>query len=118
MLVKIKLDLIAFTDRLRPPEKKLSIVACIRCKVGLLLAYRKRKEPREADMKIIEKIESMKRLSKDLEYLEGEYERVALWGSCPDGDVKFDKFMEWLSENDYLVEHMIKVANDMKELEK
>lgn len=57
-------------------------------------------------------------ISSDVEYLKGEYEQVKLWGSCPDGDVKFGQIANWLYENQYLVEHMIKVSNDLKELNK
>lgn len=58
------------------------------------------------------------RISNDVEYLREEYEQVKLWGSCPDGDVKFGKIASWLYENQHIVEHMIKVANDLKELDK
>ena len=60
-----------------------------------------------------DKIKIIKRLSQDAEYLRNEYETIKLWGSCPDGDVKFDKLMEWLVKNDYLVEHMIKVSKEI-----
>ena len=60
-----------------------------------------------------DKIKIIKRLSQDADYLRNEYETIKLWGSCPDGDVKFDKLMEWLVKNDYLVEHMIKVSKEI-----
>ena len=66
-------------------------------------------------MKMSDKIEEIKQASSDLEYLKEEYERITLWASR-DGDVEFCKLMEWLGENDYIVEHMIKVANKLKEL--
>ena len=41
-------------------------------------------------------------------------------GCVPDGEVRFEKLMEWLSEdgNEYLIEHMIIVNKDIKSLEK
>ena len=60
-----------------------------------------------------DKIKIIKRLSQDAESLRNEYETIKLYGSCPDGDVKFDKLMEWLVKNDYLVEHMIKVSKEI-----
>ena len=60
-----------------------------------------------------DKIKIIKRLSQEAEYLRNEYETIKLCGSCPDGDVTFDKLMEWLVKNDYLVEHMIKVGKEI-----
>lgn len=64
-----------------------------------------------------DKIKALNKLNCDLDYLRDEYETIRLWGSCPDGDVKFDKFMEWLGDNDYLVEYMIKVAVKLKDIQ-
>jgi len=63
-----------------------------------------------------DKIKIIKRLSQDAESLRNEYETIKLYGSCPDGDVKFDKLMEWLAENYYLVDHMIKVGKEINSI--
>lgn len=64
-----------------------------------------------------DKIKALSKLNSDLDYLRNEYMELRLWGSCPDGDVPFNKFMEWLGENDYLVNHMTKVAVKLKEIQ-
>ena len=63
-----------------------------------------------------DKIKKISKVSDDIKYLEGEYENVKMWGDCPDGDLKFEKLMEWLSNDDnvYMIEHMIKVSKDIK----
>lgn len=63
-----------------------------------------------------DKIKSIKKLSDDYEYLKDEYDRIKLWGSRPDGDVKFDNLMEWLAKNAHEVRHMIDVAEKIQEL--
>ena len=65
-----------------------------------------------------DKISKMKKIVTDTDYLKGEYEAVKLWGSCPDGDLKFEKLMEWLSidDNIYMIEYMIKVSKEIKEI--
>lgn len=66
----------------------------------------------------MDKIDSIKRISDDVEYLRVEYDCVKIWGSNPNGDVGFNKPMEWLGEGDNieLIEHMIKVSRDIKRL--
>ena len=66
----------------------------------------------------MKKIALINEISSDLKYLEGEYRTKKLWGSRPDGDVKFSNLMEWLSDDDNidLLEHMIKVSKDIKQL--
>ena len=61
-----------------------------------------------------DKIERIRQLDSDLKYLSGEYESIVLWGSCPDGDVKFEAMMEWLCENEHVVEHMLKVSKELE----
>lgn len=63
-----------------------------------------------------DKIKLISSLDSDLKYLSEEYDRVKLWGDNPDGDVKFERLMEWLHENKHAVEHMIKVGDDIKRL--
>lgn len=64
-----------------------------------------------------DKITVLNKLNVDLDYLRDEYEAIKLWGSCPNGDVTFNKFMEWLGENEYLVDHMTKVAVKLKDIQ-
>ena len=65
-----------------------------------------------------DKISKIKKIAADTDYLKDEYEKVKLWGSCPDGDLKFESLMEWLSSEDniYMIEHMIKVSKEIKEI--
>ena len=67
-----------------------------------------------------DKISKMKKIVADTDYLKDEYEKVKMWGDCPDGDLKFEKLMEWLSNDDnvYMMEFMIKVNKEIKQLTK
>lgn len=65
-----------------------------------------------------DKIKLISSIDGDLAFLREEYEKTKLWGSCPDGDVKFETVMEWLSKNKHAVEHMIKVGDNIKQLSK
>lgn len=69
-------------------------------------------------MKLKEKVAQVGAISKDVEYLRDQYFGMTLWGSCPDGDVKFDDLIQWLFDNQHDVEHMISVANKIEELSK
>jgi len=40
------------------------------------------------------------------------YESCVLWGSSPDGDVKAERLIEWLIEN----QHMAEIAADIRKL--
>jgi len=35
-----------------------------------------------------DKISIMKKIVADADYLKDEYEKVKMWGDCPDGDLK------------------------------
>jgi len=61
-----------------------------------------------------DKMSKMKNAIQEADYLREEYEPVKLWGGCPDGDVKFDKMMEWLADNEHVAEHMLKVSKEIK----
>ena len=63
-----------------------------------------------------DKITKIQKINDDIKYLYDEYERVKMWGSCPDGDLKFEALMEWLSNDDNasMMEFMIKVSKDVK----
>jgi len=67
-----------------------------------------------------DKISKMKKIVNDTDYLRDEYEKVKMWGHCPDGDLKFESLMEWLSDesNAYNMEFMIKVSKEIKLLTK
>lgn len=67
-----------------------------------------------------DKISKMKKIVADTDYLKDEYEKVKMWGDCPDGDLKFEKLMEWLSNdvNVYMMEFMIKVSKEIQLLTK
>ena len=62
------------------------------------------------------KISKMKNLVQESDYLKDEYEPIKLCGSCPDGDVPFDKMMEWLAANEHVVEHMLKVSKEINSI--
>ncbi len=56
-------------------------------------------------------------LGDDLKYLKDEFEVMnKLWGSCPDGYVTLETIIEYCKENDYLLEHIIKVARQFNDL--
>lgn len=58
--------------------------------------------------------EDIIKLAADLTYLKSELEvENRLWGSCPDGYVTLDTLIEYCKENDYLLEHIIKVAREV-----
>ena len=63
-----------------------------------------------------DKITKITKINADIEYLKDEYEKVKMWGNCPDGDLKFEALMEWLSSDDnvYTIEFMIKVSKAIK----
>lgn len=65
-----------------------------------------------------DKITKITKINADIKYLKDEYERVKMWGSCPDGDLKFEALMEWLSNDDnvYTIEFMIKVSKAIKSI--
>ena len=67
-----------------------------------------------------DKIFKMKKIVTDTDYLRDEYEKVKMWGDCPDGDLTFESLMEWLSNDDnvYMMEHMIKVSKEIQLLTK
>tara|TARA_R110000764_G_scaffold154316_1_gene242229 strand:+ start:348 stop:560 length:213 start_codon:yes stop_codon:yes gene_type:complete len=69
---------------------------------------------------LADKINKISKINDDLNYLKDEYKLVQMSGCVPDGEVRFEKLMEWLSEdgNEYLIEHMIIVNKDIKSLEK
>ena len=63
--------------------------------------------------------DKMKKISKvesDLKYLRGEYKDIVLWGSAPDGDVKFDSLMEWFGKNEDTVDYMLKTAKALNDI--
>lgn len=63
-----------------------------------------------------DKIIKIKSVAQDIDYLRDEYQSIKLWGSKPDGDIEFEKIMQWIMDNDYIVEHMIKVSKDISEI--
>lgn len=63
-----------------------------------------------------EKIDNIVKVNSDLTWLKDEYEEVKLWGSCPNGDVPFESFLEWVSKNDHLLENLITLSTKLKEL--
>ncbi len=66
--------------------------------------------------KFKDRVNKIKSVSDDIKYLDEEYSQSVLYGSAPGGDVRFESLMEWLLENSYNVEHMIKVARKIQEL--
>lgn len=63
-----------------------------------------------------DKIQNVINTAQELDYLKDEYKNIKLWGSCPDGDVKFNDLMKWIGENEHFVEHAIKVSKDVIQL--
>jgi hypothetical protein len=72
----------------------------------------------DREMKLSEKVSEISKIDSDIAYLKDEYEENKLWGSCPDGDVRFESMLEWLHANQHKVEHMIMVANKIEGLSK
>jgi hypothetical protein len=62
------------------------------------------------------KIENIVKVNNDLTWLKDEYEAVSLRGSCPNGDVLFEAFLEWVSKNDHLLGDLIALSTKLKEL--
>ena len=67
---------------------------------------------------MIDTIKKISKLNDDLNLLKGNYEYDKIWAS-PNGDLKFEMLMEWLSDdaNGHSIEKMIKVIKDIKALE-
>lgn len=63
-----------------------------------------------------EKMEKIRKLENNLKYLRGEYSNITLWGSAPDGDVKFDSLIEWLAKNEDTVDFMLKTAKELNDI--
>ena len=63
-------------------------------------------------MKTEDKINMIKRMHSDIEYASSEFEGK-LFGSKPDGDVKFHQMVEFAKENDWLLEMIIKIAKEL-----
>jgi len=63
-----------------------------------------------------EKMEKISKIESDLKYLRGEYKNITLWGSAPDGDVKFDSLIEWLAKNEDTVDFMLKTAKALNDI--
>ena len=61
------------------------------------------------------KMEKIVTVQSDMQYLREEFASAPLY-SNRDGEVEFGVFMEWLSEYEYIVEHMIQVAKLIKEI--
>ena len=65
-----------------------------------------------------DKLKNISKVNDDIKYLKDEYEKVKMWGSNPDGDLKFEVLMDWLDNEDnvYMVEHMIKTIKIIKDI--
>jgi hypothetical protein len=63
-----------------------------------------------------DKMEKISKVESDLKYLRDEYKNIALWGSAPDGDVKFDSLIEWLANNEDTVDFMLKTAKALNDI--
>jgi len=66
-------------------------------------------------MSLKDKIEKIRSVQSDMEYLKEEFKSMSLYANR-DGEVKFEVFMEWLSEWEYNVTHMIQVSKTIKEI--
>ncbi len=54
------------------------------------------------------------KLADDLKYLKDELEvNNKLWSAAPDGYVTLDGLIKYCKDNDYLLEHIIKVAKQV-----
>ena len=67
---------------------------------------------------MIDKINKISKINDDLNYLRDEYKLVQMSGCAPDGELRFEKLIEWLSNehNAFLVEDMIKAVKEIKSL--
>lgn len=65
-------------------------------------------------------LESISKLGSDINYLKEEYEKVKMWGSCPDGDLEFETLATWLSNDDnlYTMELLINLVKSVKSINK
>ena len=66
-------------------------------------------------MSLKDKIEKIRSVQSDMEYLKEEFKSMSLYANR-DGEVKFEVFMEWLSEWEHNVTHMIQVSKTIKEI--
>ena len=68
----------------------------------------------ETNMK--DKLKNISKVNDDIKYLKDEYEKVKMWGNCPDGDLNFEALMDWLDNEDnvYMIEYMIKTVKIIK----
>ena len=57
-----------------------------------------------------EKMREIDKLARDLKRLRDEYNAIRLWGEAPDGDVCFERLIQWLAENEPAVREMIDAA--------
>ena len=61
-----------------------------------------------------EKMAQISKVENDLKYLREEYANNILWGSAPDGNVKFETLIEWLAENEHTVAYMLTTSMALK----
>ena len=66
-------------------------------------------------MSLKDKIQKIRSVQSDMEYLKDEFKSMHLYANR-DGEVEFEVFMEWLSEWDYNVTHMTEVSKTIKEI--
>ena len=68
---------------------------------------------------MIDTIKEISKLNDDLNLLKSNYEYDKIWVNYPNGDLKFEMLMEWLSDdaNSRSIEKMINVIKDIKTLE-
>ena len=67
---------------------------------------------------LVDKINKISKINEAIDYLMGEYKLVQMSAYVPDGELRFEKLMEWLSNehNAFLVEDMIKTVKEIKAL--
>ena len=67
---------------------------------------------------MIDKINKISKINDDINHLVGEYRLVQMSGCVLDGEVRFGKLMEWLSNDDNadLIKNMIIVTKEIKSL--
>jgi len=63
-----------------------------------------------------DKMKNIKNIERDLSYLRVEYNNITLWGSAPDGDVKFDSLIEWIAKNEDTVCLMLRTAKALNDI--
>lgn len=65
--------------------------------------------------KIKDKIAVINQFSSQFDYVKSEFQGK-LFGSCPDGDVTLEQILQFIDENDGLLEMILELSNKLKQI--